>query len=321
MAPGDESPFDDRLNGPGWNDRLPGHDEPYQGETGIRRLGREGDVTAHYYGQLVKVMRIYHAQSLRTMAGNFGSFYLRFTREESEALLESARLAEVVDRLDGRKDPNVDIHLDDRWKPTDAGRKIPPPLVGSARTQLKTYLALAWAMVKDLHTVLPYLVFVFGLSGAVSIAKGSTAAQVIAVLTALGVSAYLMRARSQSDRRLTAAALAWPRLATYRPARYRWETEARKTPWARPMLAAATTVAGAVIFAILRHAHAPPLSWWPELRVSALPLLVVTVAIAAYRYWRGEDLRRPVRAEKTAVMAARKARRPDRADPKRAVAS
>ena len=309
--PDDESIFDDRLYGPGWTDRLPDQAQPYEGETGIRGLGREGHVTAHYYGQLVNVMKSYHAQSLRTMAGNFGSFYLRFTLEESRVLLDSARLAEVVDRLDGRKDPNVDIHIDDRWKPTAEGKKIQPPRVGSARTQLKTYLALAWAMVKDFHTVLPYLVLVFGASGIVTITKGSTAAQVVFVLAALSVLAYLLHARFESDTRLAAAARAWPRLQAYRPARYKWETEAVKTPWGWPLFAAAAFVAGAAIFAILRLAHEPPLSWWPLMRVTALPAVVIAIAIAGYRYWRTEDLRRPMRKEKSAVMAARKQRKTD----------
>jgi hypothetical protein len=301
--------YDDRRHGPGWGDRLPGHDAVWDGDEEINRLDKAGPATTFFHASLISVMKRYHAQNSHTMAGNFGCFRLSFTLTESKQLLRSAQLAQIVQRVEIDDDSNEPAAKASYWGPNAEGSKIPPPRVGSYQNQIRTYLARGWAALRNYKDVLPYVTFVFSMTGVVTVANGSNWAKYIASVAALCLIWSLIRLRVQDDRALEAAARAWPRLRDYRPARYEWETSKHKSPGKWPLGAAALVIAVAVIWGVARDAHEPSLPWWPIARDIGVPLLAACTVAYLWLYHRGHALRRACRKEVKEVKKARRARR------------
>jgi hypothetical protein len=232
------------------------------------------------------------------MQGRLGWFRLRFTNNEMQELLKSARAYKVVSTPEL---PNLDKPVTGNVELTEDGKKLKPPRGASARDLGHIGVAttvLLWKAYDPVSKVVTVAAWFFGLLVAAGAWFAANKWWALAALL-LFWWAVVLSFGWRGEKRLQHAANAWGRLKAYRRARWDFETHGWRheffpvVEWLVPALVALALLLGT------------PEAYWLGGAAAALVLLGVGVY-----WWRIRPLRDEWLTEARLVKMRRKAGRP-----------
>ncbi len=267
-------------------------------DQGARRVF-EGALTGH--------LRRRGATSAKSMRGAMGWFWLRLSKQEIAAVIDSSRRDGLVAPLGQAKDAGGLPIAKDEWGLTDRGRTHERTRALSLRDSIVAIRGVGtpvfsasekWG--KRIAAALVTIVPALALSSSVNVAIGVVAAGLIITLTA-GVGL-------RGETELRQSAEHWPRLRTCRPHIHAWQTTAWR-PWERLPVAGVAALYLLVAGVALRCSDTWKFNIWIAVAIG--------IGAAAFAWWRlGKvwrhwlSLNKAFRAERSDVRNRRR-REPD----------
>lgn len=235
---------------------------------------------------LTSYLSQYGGGSVDSMAGHMGWSYVQLHRDETRDLFESAKGApdDPIKLVEGQNGIAPDAQ---RWKATESWALRGEPRAASTADMRA---ALPGVFKSTTGRVLAVVAAAATLAGALGVVvkPGTPEAKLLLALGVWLIVWTLISGALRDERDMAAAARAWPRLKTARPARYKFETARLRTPLPYALAAYATLGLALVAFWTLR-AHGKDalvdltgVPWWSVwIAVAALAVCVAVAYLVA----------------------------------------
>jgi hypothetical protein len=279
---------DDRIEGPGWRDRLTDASEnvtPWPGDDHLllRDARDHHKARRPWRGALCAHLKRHDGCTMEELTATFEWFHLRLTKNEIDDLVTCARTEELIkleDPSTGYAQPLSESER--RWILTDAGKRYNAPRGAEPIALIERFWPTTKALYGSSKLILGGAAFLaVGVLG-LNIKSGSLAAELLFIAALWLLAAVVLIGGLVNEWALKAMARSWPRLAEYRPGTYALVTY--RLPTLGPASLCFTLFVAAVVAVCWRCAVHGKLGepWWPG-TVAALTVLVWFVTFGAHQ--------------------------------------